>query len=61
MAYALPKVPATKAPVLDTYLKPKVSQNVKTADKELGTKQRAVLDAMAPLTSLIEADAKGDH
>ena len=51
---------ATKVPVLDAYMKPEVSQNIKTADKELGTIQSAVLDAMAPLTSIVEADARGD-
>ena len=58
--YSLLKVLATKSSVLDTYLKPKVSQNVKAADKELhvGSIQSAVLDAMAPLTSIVEADAK---
>jgi len=34
--------------------------NVRTAYKELGTIQSAVLDVMAPLTSIVEADAKGD-
>jgi len=60
-AYAFPKVPETKAPVLDAFMKPEVSQNAKTADKELGTIQSAVLDAMVPLTSIVEADAKGDN
>ena len=60
-AYSLPKVSATKSSVLDTYLKLDISQNVKAADKELGSIQSAVLDAMAPLTSIVEADAKGDN
>ena len=47
--------------MLDTYLKPEISQNVKAADKELGSIQSAVLDAMASLTSIFEADAKGDN
>ena len=54
-------MPATKSSVLDTYLKPEVFQNVKAADKELGSIQSAVLDAMAPLTSIVEADVKGDN
>ena len=58
--YALPKVLATKSSVLDAYLKPEASQSVKAADKELGLIQSAVLDAVAPLTSIVEADAKGD-
>ena len=59
-AYSLQKVSATKSSVLDTYLKLEVSQNVKAADKELGSIQSAVLDAMVPLTPIVEADAKGD-
>ena len=54
-------MPDTKSSVLDTYLKLEVFQNVKAADKELGSIQSAVLDAMAPLTSIVEADAKGDN
>ena len=51
--YALPKVLATKSSVLDAYLKPEASQSVKAADKELGLIQSAVLDAVAPLTSIV--------
>ena len=56
--YALPKVLATKSSVLDAHLKP---ESVKAADKELCSIQSAVLDAMAPLTSIVKADAKGDN
>ena len=59
-AYALPKVPATKSAGLDAYMKPEVSANVKASDTELKTIQTAVLDCMAPLSTLVEADAKGD-
>ena len=59
--YALPKVLATKSSVLDAYLKPEASQSVKATDKELGSIQSAVLHAVAPLTSIVEADAKGDN
>jgi len=59
---ALPKVPATKSAGLDAYMymKPEVSANVKASDTELKTIQTAVLDCMAPLSTLVEADAKGD-
>ena len=60
-AYALPKVPATRTSVLDAYMKPEVSQTAKASDRELGSIQSAVLDAMAPLTAIVEADAKGDN
>ena len=61
-AYALPKVPATKTAVLvDAYMKPEVSQNGKATDKELGVIQTAILDSMAPLTTIVEADVKCDN
>ena len=42
-------------------MKPEVSQNTKALDRELGSIQNAVLDAMAPLTAIVETDAKGDN
>ena len=42
-------------------MKPEVSQNAKASDRELGSIQSAVLDTMAPLTVIIEADTKGDN
>jgi len=57
--YPLPKVPATKTPQLDSFLRPEVSISTKSADKELARVQSFVLDAMAPLTFLLEAD-KGE-
>ena len=58
--YPLPKVPATRPPQLDTFLKQEVSMNTKNADKELAKVQALMLDSMAPLTYLLEADARGD-
>ena len=55
-AYPLSKVPDTKSLMLDTYLKPEAFQNVKAADKELGSTQSIV-----SLTSIVEADTKGDN
>ena len=60
-AYTLPKVPATKPSMLDAYIKPEVSQNVKASDKELCSIQSALLDDKAPLTTIVEAEAKGDN
>jgi len=59
-AYPLPKVPATKTAAFDTYMKLEVGQNVKAADTELELIQSAVMDSMAPLTTILEVDAKCD-
>ena len=54
-------MPATKTAVLDAYMKLEVSQNGKATDKEPGVIQTAILDSMAPLTAIVEADTKGDN
>lgn len=59
-SYPLPKVAATRPPQLDAFLKQEVSTSTKAADKELAKVQALVLDVVAPLTYLLEADAKGD-
>ena len=51
---------ATRTPQLDSFIKPEIPQLVKTSDKEWARLQTFVLDALAPLTSLLEADAKGE-
>ena len=58
--YPLPKVPATRTMTLDSYLKPEVSSSIKSDDKELGKIQAFVLDALAPLSAILEA-ADGDQ
>ena len=58
--YPLPKVPATRTMTLDSYLKPEVSSSIKSDDKELGKIQAFVLDALAPLSVILEA-ADGDQ
>ena len=58
---ALPKVPATKTPSLDGYLKSELSRATKAADKELATIQTYVLDALSPLIAIIEVDTKGEN
>ena len=50
----------TRTPQLDSFIKPEISQAVKTVDKELARLQTFVLDTLAPLTSLLESDAKGE-
>ena len=56
--FPLPQVATTRTPQLDSFIKPEVPQLVKTSDKEWARVQTFVLDALAPLTSLLEADAK---
>ena len=36
------------------------TQSTKVADKDMARVQTFTLDALAPLTSIVEADAKGD-
>ena len=52
---------ATKTPKLDSYIKIEVSKPAKIADNELARFQSFVLDSVAPLTSIFEADARGDE
>ena len=58
--YPSPKVPATRTPQLDSYIKQEVSSGVKGGDKHLVRIQTFVLDALAPLTSLVETHNKGE-
>ena len=44
-----------KDPTFDTYLKSEVSSAVKSVDKELARLQTFVLDAVSPLSVLLEA------
>ena len=59
--YALPKVPATKTPSLDGYLKSELPRATKAADKELAKIQTFVLDALSPPTAIVEAATKGEN
>ena len=56
--YSLPKVVATKMSHLDSYLKTELSSATKSDDKELAKIQSFMLDALAPLTSILEADSE---
>ena len=60
--YPLPKVPATRTPQLDSYLKSEISQGTKAGDKDLARIQTFVLDALAPLTAILEGanNSQGD-
>ena len=54
--YPLPKVAATKTPQLDPLMKAETSTGAKARDKELAKIQSFVLDALAPLTSVIDSE-----
>lgn len=52
----LPRVPSSRTPRLDNFLKSEISSNCKTTDKELVRIQHHMLDALAPLSAIIEAE-----
>ena len=52
--YPLPKVPATRTPRLDHFMRTETPQNVKSLDRDLARIQTFVLDAIAPLTAISE-------
>ena len=56
--YPLPKVVATKTPHLDSLVRTELSSATKSDDKELAKIQTFMLDALAPLTSILEADSE---
>ena len=56
--YPLPKVIATKTPHLDSYLKTELSSVTRSDDKELAKIQTFMLDALAPLTLILEVDSE---
>ncbi len=57
--YPLSKVPATRTPQLDGFIKGEVSMATRNADKELARLQSLVLDSLAPLTHQLEAKQRG--
>ena len=54
--FPLPKVPATRTPQLNAFLKSEVTSTVKASDKELAKIQTLFFDAIALLTSLLETE-----
>ena len=58
--YPRPKVAATRTPRLDAYIKSEVPHHVKSADKDLAKIQTFVLDALAPLVSILDVNSR-DH
>lgn len=59
-AYCLPRVEATKTPKLDGFMKAEISPQAKAFDGQIQRLQSFVLDAVAPLTSIVEANSKGE-
>jgi hypothetical protein len=60
-SHPLPKVPATRTPQLDPVMKSETSAAVKAVDKELARIQTFVLDALAPLTTLLEEEEQTEQ
>ena len=58
--YPLPKVVQTKTPQLDSFMKEELSSTAKAEDKELAKIQTFVLDALAPLTAVLEASGANE-
>ena len=58
--YPLPKVPGTKTPQLDAIMNSETSAAMKATNKQLAKVQVLYLDAVAPLTSVVEAHTTGD-
>ena len=60
--YGLPKVPSTKTPQMEPFLKEEVNPAAKTADKELARIHTYLLDAVAPLTAIMDRKVtESDH
>ena len=53
--YNLPKVDTTRTPKLDPVIKTLASQQALSADKELARIQTFLLDAMAPISAILES------
>ena len=54
-AYSLPQVAASQTLQLDDYLKPEIPSASKATNKELASIQTHVLDALALLSAILEA------
>ena len=59
--YPLPKVAASSTSQLDAYIKPNVPHQVKSADKDLAKIQTLVLNALAPLVSILDLNSRDHH
>ena len=59
--YPLPKGTATRTPQLDAYMKSEVWHQVKSADMNLAKVQTFLLDALAPLVSILDFNHRDHH
>ncbi len=54
--FHFPKVPATRTPRLDQFLRTEIPQATRSLDKDLSKLQTFVLEALAPLTTILECE-----
>ena len=59
--HALPLVTTSQIPWLDNFLKPEISLATKATNKELTSIQTHMLDALAPLTAIIEQKSTSEQ
>ena len=59
--YPLPRVPETKTPRLDGFVRVELSSQTQAIDTQLAGLQSFVLDAVAPLTTIVEANSRGEE
>lgn len=59
--HALPQVTTFQTPWLDNFLKPEISPATNSTNKELTSIQTHMLDALAPLTAIIEQESTSEQ
>ena len=57
--FPLPRVPATRTPQLDPFIKTEMSAAAKQSDRELARIQTFILDAITPLAAIIDGANSG--
>lgn len=58
--YGAPNLPATACPNLDKVVKGRLPAVTKSRDKQLAKQQALLLDAVGPITTILEGAAKGE-
>ena len=58
--YGAPNIPAIACPSLDKVIKGRLSAETKSRDKQISKQQALCLDAVGPLTHILEEAAKGE-
>ena len=56
----LPRASSTRTPKMDGFLKSEVSTLTKSLDKDLARIQHHMLDALGPLSAIVDADYRGE-